>query len=823
MQRIAFSLLTSCCALVSIVTAQNDAATWPSARAAHVMVYHARLRSVLMMGGADSANDALFSWNGREWKRLSTSGPIGRGHFGFAYDPARDRLVLQGGSLWVPGGQPPRFGDTWEWDGRQWRLMPTTDGPGLRDHHAMVYDPNSRQIILFGGADPTARMLSDTWAWDGRAWRKIAVDGPPGRTTHRLTYDPVRRVVVLFGGWGDGGRLLNDTWEWNGQQWTQKSAEGPTPRFAARTAFDGVRNRVLLYGGRSSTGDLSDTWEWDGTRWTKIDVAAPPLRNVHELMYDASRRRVVLFGGFHAPRNLNDLWEWDGNAWAPVARFQVTPPAGGFLQPGPHVVGYRLVNRYDHTRAYTPRRDYQGRPATGETATPFQVSVWYPARSAGNRMRVGDYAAIDPTRETLAEVTATQREVARGNFIGSASFTIGSELPVAEADRILDQNVNATRDAEPAQGSFPLVLFGAESGPSGAYGLAEYLASHGYIVVAAGSLLKTATLQATNAAAALDAQTHQLGLLYDFGRTIPSADPQRLGVIGKNFDGLAALNYQMRNLAANAVVTLDGWEAKPVSTTILRGSAFFDPVKLRVPYLTFQQDNPPTPQLRANRDLFDQLKYSERQMYVLHNMDHFRLLQHTLVYPHVTDEQRLAYDFYYRTIRDFLDAHVNADSAALRALRSSTAQRGYPAWLFKEQFAAPALAAVPTAEELESLVMSGDIARVVDVLRAARRENPDGRLFTRETMNLYAFRYWQRNERDKAIQLRQLNAEAYPNSVHAHNDLGNAYRDSGQPQLALGSFERALALVDSDSEIAANEKEASREVIRRKIEALRPR
>jgi tetratricopeptide (TPR) repeat protein len=438
-------------------------------------------------------------------------------------------------------------------------------------------------------------------------------------------------------------------------------------------------------------------------------------------------------------------------------------------------------------------------------------------------MRFGDYVSIDQTRETLAEVNATHLEAARRGLIGSAPFMLGSELPVAEADAMLARGVRATRDADAVAGSFPLVLFGAEGGPSTAHGLAEYLASHGYIVVAAGSLPRIATLQATNAAAALDAQTHQLELLYDYGRGLPGADAQRLAVLGKNFDGLAAVNYQMRNLAANAVVTLDGWEAKAMGTPIMRASAFFDPVKLRVPYLTFQQDNAPTPQLRASRDLFDQLKYSERQLYVLRDMDHFRLLQHTLVYPHVTDERRLAYDFYYRTIRDFLDAHVKADSAALRAWRSPASQRGYPAWLIEQQFAAPALTAVPTAEELETLVMSGDIGRVAAVLRAARQENPDARLFTREMMNLYAFRYWQRNERDKAIQLRQLNTEAYPNSVHAHNDLGNAYRDTGQAQLALASFERALALIDTDPEILANEKEASRDVIRRKIEVLRPR
>jgi tetratricopeptide (TPR) repeat protein len=88
-------------------------------------------------------------------------------------------------------------------------------------------------------------------------------------------------------------------------------------------------------------------------------------------------------------------------------------------------------------------------------------------------------------------------------------------------------------------------------------------------------------------------------------------------------------------------------------------------------------------------------------------------------------------------------------------------------------------------------------------------------------MRVYAFRFWQRNQRDTAIALYELIAAAYPSSSHAHNNLGNAYRDVGRTAAALASFERALALIDADPEVEPGERAESANVIRRKIDQLR--
>ena len=59
-----------------------------------------------------------------------------------------------------------------------------------------------------------------------------------------------------------------------------------------------------------------------------------------------------------------------------------TPPAWGDLEPGPHAVGFKTIEQYDHSRSFSPKRDYFGDAIPGETARPIQVCIWYPAVAA---------------------------------------------------------------------------------------------------------------------------------------------------------------------------------------------------------------------------------------------------------------------------------------------------------------------------------------------------------------------------------------------------------------------------------------------------------
>jgi hypothetical protein len=69
------------------------------------------------------------------------------------------------------------------WDETAWTQRYPAQSPGPRVRSALAYDPARHQVLLFGGSealagDPVVPM-GDTWAWDGSNWRHVAT-GEPG-------------------------------------------------------------------------------------------------------------------------------------------------------------------------------------------------------------------------------------------------------------------------------------------------------------------------------------------------------------------------------------------------------------------------------------------------------------------------------------------------------------------------------------------------------------------------------------------------------------------------------------------------------------------
>lgn len=54
----------------------------------------------------------------------------------------------------------------------------------------------------------------------------------------------------------------------------------------------------------------------------------------------------------------------------------------GNLEQGPYQVGFKLIEKWDHSRAYYPKCDYEHKQDKGERARPIRVYVWYPAEES---------------------------------------------------------------------------------------------------------------------------------------------------------------------------------------------------------------------------------------------------------------------------------------------------------------------------------------------------------------------------------------------------------------------------------------------------------
>jgi hypothetical protein len=112
----------------------RDNATGPGPREGHCLVYDNQRHRVVLTGGYQLPNqpstDELWDWNGSRWEHVAVgagAAPPPRSLSGAAYDAGRKRVVLFGGfGVGHSGDYTEELGDTWEWDGQSWRLMPDT-------------------------------------------------------------------------------------------------------------------------------------------------------------------------------------------------------------------------------------------------------------------------------------------------------------------------------------------------------------------------------------------------------------------------------------------------------------------------------------------------------------------------------------------------------------------------------------------------------------------------------------------------------------------------------------------------------------------------
>ena len=171
----------------------------------------------------------------------------------------------------------------------------------------MWWDPASKRIMLFGGADPQHRTLADTWSWDGETWIEHRLTPtPPARRFAAVCGDASLGYSVLFGGeaGGHGTRLtaLGDTWIWDGSRWKPaQPATRPKPNILPRLAYHSSSRQILLFNGAGRE------WSWTGRTWKKLNAAGSP--NDNGLLVARPWRQDLLLMGAQAD------WAWGGKTW----------------------------------------------------------------------------------------------------------------------------------------------------------------------------------------------------------------------------------------------------------------------------------------------------------------------------------------------------------------------------------------------------------------------------------------------------------------------------------------------------------------------------
>ncbi len=231
----------------------------------------------------------------------------------------------------------------------------------------------------------------------------------------------------------------------------------------------------------------------------------------------------------------------------------LVPPFWRDLGQGPYAVGFRVIYYRDQARKWVPG-------AVHDPGRPIRVSVWYPATpvASARPMTYGDYLHHEGP-DGFRHVDETLDRMDRESWLADLRELVPSVDSTFA--RLLATPVAAYRDASPAPGHFPLVLYsgGKASRADANVELGEYLASYGYIVATVPQLglsREAIELGSSPEEISLHASDFDAALVPLHG--ISQIDFHRIATAGHSAGGEVAVELALRHPDVVAVIGLDG-------------------------------------------------------------------------------------------------------------------------------------------------------------------------------------------------------------------------------------------------------------------------
>jgi dienelactone hydrolase len=472
-------------------------------------------------------------------------------------------------------------------------------------------------------------------------------------------------------------------------------------------------------------------------------------------------------------------------------------------EPGPYAVGVQVKAQYDYSRVYRPVVDLvTGQPETHERARPIQSITWYPAKSKGRPLTWRDYMATKATEDTPWLSAA---EAQRATDLDLAENTAG--LAPAVAKQVLAQPMWASRDAEAADGKFPVVIYAAShSAPATEnVDLCEYLASHGYIVIASrsmGARSKSMTVDLEG----LEAQAGDIAFLIGQASKIPQADMSRIAVAGFSWGGLANVLAAAKDDRIRALVSLDG-SVRRYTQYVDGGkdaARYATPARLAVPMLFIGSKLQPVEYLAQNKidvsySLLNNMTYADMTVVNMRPMVHSDFASITHHYAndkqfdeYSREEVAAAYAWTARYVGRFLDAYLKNDKQAMVFLDNKPSANKAPAHMMSVERRKGA-GTPPTVEAFVRTLQTGgyDQAQALyDKMHAAHPE------FSVDASwcNLYGYQLLRAGRAKESVPIFRLGVKMEPQWGGIADSLAEAYEAVGERQLAIDEYRRALSL-----------------------------
>jgi tetratricopeptide (TPR) repeat protein len=412
-----------------------------------------------------------------------------------------------------------------------------------------------------------------------------------------------------------------------------------------------------------------------------------------------------------------------------------------------------------------------------------------------------------------------------GDYVALADTEISFDAPDPEHNKwrprlksSFDVPLLARRDATMAEGYYPVLIY-APSDSSVAWenaDLCEYLASHGYVVLASRSM-GVSTRDMTDDLAGIDSQALDISFLISYAARLPDTDSSKVAVVSFSWGGISSLFAAARDPRIQILAEMDG--SMRYYPGLVKRADDVHPRQMTIPLLFFtrnvsledlENDDVP-PADKDGPNVLNAWTHGDVTTVNMVGISHpefcsmFERMKNaaTFAEDQVADYGREDANTSYSRVAlyllQFLNAYVKHDAPAKAFLGRTPADNGVPMHIMGIIFRPGSF-----AEIMRSAARTGEESAWKAFQSFAA--DPMHRYMTDEEKSINGLGYALLQEKNpsSAVVLFKVNTKAYPDSANAWDSLGDGYEATNDVQDARMAYARSVEL-NPDNEHAKGE------------------
>jgi dienelactone hydrolase len=409
-------------------------------------------------------------------------------------------------------------------------------------------------------------------------------------------------------------------------------------------------------------------------------------------------------------------------------------------------------------------------------------------------------------------------------IVQSANHFVGEEfhtaIGVMNYAALQALEMNAYRNAQPATGRFPVVLyFGGLSTPINSNAiLAEYLASHGY-VVASISLIGPSDEETFQSRTSneFEASVRDMEFAWSVLQDESNVDRTRLAVMGHSVGAIEAVILGMRNADVSAVIGLDGTYGFEGRSSVLTNSYAYDPGKMRAAFLDLRRARGAQGNEPLDLSAVESFRHADRKFITIDKMHHSDFTSFAMIgaYFHSPlptgyplngwnrETGRAGYQEVCMIMLSTLDADLKSESTAMtESVREMQKMGGITVRY------ASAVPPPPSPLVAAALATGNGLDAAKAVFIASCGQDALASCMDVNRFNTWGYNLLGQQRAEDALAVFQLNEWAHPQSANAQDSLPDGLVAVGDRESAKRAIEQAIALAPDDSSLDSAAKSA---------------